>query len=57
MLTAVVQALVFTLLSTIYLMLLLPHHHDNSGEVHHHEGEGIYDDSGQHLGGGDISPV
>jgi F-type H+-transporting ATPase subunit a len=57
MLTAVVQALVFTLLSTIYLMLLLPHEHDHSGEVHHHEGEGIYDDSGQHLGGGDISPV
>ena len=57
LLTSTVQALVFTLLSTIYLMLLLPHEHHESGEVHHHEGEGIYNDDGQHLGGGDISPV
>lgn len=56
--TCVVQALVFTLLSTIYLMLVLPHEHHDSPELHHHnEHKGIYDDDGQHLSVGEISPV
>jgi hypothetical protein len=31
MLTSVIQALVFTLLSTIYIFLMLPHEHDHHG--------------------------
>ncbi|MGI8906357.1 MAG: F0F1 ATP synthase subunit A [Candidatus Sumerlaeaceae bacterium] len=56
--TCTVQALVFTLLSTIYLMLVLPHEHHDETELHHHDDrKGLYDDDGQHLSAGEISPV
>jgi F-type H+-transporting ATPase subunit a len=38
LLTAVVQALVFSMLSTIYFLLMLPHDHDH-GHDHAHEAE------------------
>lgn len=57
LLTSTVQALVFTLLSAIYLTLLIPHeHHD---ETHHHNEklEGLPNDENLHVGPGEISPV
>ncbi len=36
LLTSTLQALVFTVLSTIYFLLMLPHEeHGDEGEVHH----------------------
>ncbi len=60
LLTTFIQALVFTLLSTIYLVLLLPHddhHADEMHDLHHDEKHGLRDDHGQHVTAGQISPV
>lgn len=60
LLTTFIQALVFSLLSTIYLLLLLPHDDHHADEMHdmaHDEKHGMRDDHGQHVTAGDISPV
>jgi F-type H+-transporting ATPase subunit a len=35
-LLSTIQALIFALLSTIYILLVLPHDHDHHGEEHGH---------------------
>jgi F-type H+-transporting ATPase subunit a len=57
LLTATIQALVFTLLSTIYIMLVLPHHeHEEHHEeshphtAHHPEMPGVPEDKTPHIG-------
>lgn len=60
LLTTFIQALVFALLSTIYLVLLLPHddhHADELHDRHHDEKHGMRDDHHQSVTAGDISPV
>jgi F-type H+-transporting ATPase subunit a len=56
LLTSTIQALVFALLSAIYILLVLPHHehehHEESNphEVHHPEHPGLPDDPTPHIG-------
>lgn len=56
LLTGTIQALVFTLLSTIYIMLVLPHHeHEHHEEsdphaAHHPEMPGVPEDRTPHIG-------
>jgi F-type H+-transporting ATPase subunit a len=47
LLLSAIQALVFSLLSAIYILLVLPHDHDH--EDHHHEGDHQHGHDAQHA--------
>jgi F-type H+-transporting ATPase subunit a len=51
-----VQALVFTLLSTVYLLLAMPHDHDHD-DAHHDEGHGHGIAEGHHAGAEAAQPA